>query len=119
MKFLCLKINERRKHRLKKESNILTAEELRSMDIKLRGYAMPDDNAPCFYKRCKLYEALDIMREYMDGVSEEFYNFAFTLTDENDEFLFQVCREFDTVYFGRVNIYNLTEDIAKEALGMK
>ncbi|MBQ7933593.1 MAG: hypothetical protein IJ327_02230 [Lachnospiraceae bacterium] len=97
----------------------MTVDKLRNMNVKIRGYAMPDDNAPCFYKRSKLSEAMEIMRDYMEDFPEEFYNFAFNITDEEDEFLFTICREFDKVYLGRVNKYDLTTDIVFAALGME
>ena len=97
----------------------MTVDELRNMKVKIRGYTMPDDNAPDFYKRCVLSEALEIMKDYVRDFPEEFYNLAFTITDEEDEFLFMVRRELDKVYLGRVNIYDLTQDMAKEALGIE
>ncbi len=97
----------------------MTVDELRNMKVKIRGYTMPDDNAPGFYKRCVLSEALDIMKDYVRDFPEEFYNLAFTITDEDDEFLFKICRELNKVYLGHVNKFDLTKEMIKEALGME
>ena len=35
----------------------MTVNEFRNMKVKIRGYTMPDDNAPDFYKRCKLRDS--------------------------------------------------------------
>jgi len=96
----------------------MTVDELRSMNVKIRGYAMPDDNAPDFYVGCKLSKALDIMKAHMDGMPEEFYNYKFHVSTEDARFLFKVPREFDKVYLGCVNEFNLTKELVKEALGM-
>ena len=97
----------------------MTIEELKNMDVKVRGYAMPDDNAPDFYKRCKVSEALDIMKEVTSTFPKEFYNLTFIITKaENDDFLFKVRRELDNVYLGDNN-FNLTKELVKEALGME
>ena len=96
----------------------MTVEELRNTDVKIRGYAMPDDNAPDFYVGCKVSEALEIMKEHVDGMPEEFYNYKFHISTEDAGFLFKVPRQFDKVYLGE-NKFNLTKELVKKALGME
>ena len=95
----------------------MTVDELRKMNIKIRGYAMPDDNAPCYYTRCKLSEAMEIMNDYIKDFPEEFYNFAFNITNEDDDFLFTLRRDLETMYLGCENKFDLTKEIVMEALG--
>lgn len=95
----------------------MPVKELRDMKVKIRGYAMPDDNAPDFYTRCKLSEALEIMKNVVRDFPKEFYNLTFTITNEEDDFLFKLRRELDTVYLGD-NRFHLTKEMAMEALGI-
>ena len=94
----------------------MTVNELREMNVKIRGYTMPDDNAPDFYKRCKVGEAFEIMSDYLVDFPEEFYNLIFTVTDENDDCLFEIRRDLKTIYLGE---FDLTEDVVREALGIE
>ena len=96
----------------------MTVDELKDMSVKIRCYVMPDDNAPAFYRRCYLGEALEIMKSIVKEVSEEFYNLTFNVSTEEDEHLFTIQRDLEDIYFGRVNKYNLTSDIVREALGI-
>ena len=77
---------------------------------------MSDDNAPDFYKRCKLYEALDIMNDFLVDFPKRFYNLIFTLTDENDDLLFEIRRDLETFYVDKSNKFDLTEELVKEIL---
>ena len=95
----------------------MTVDELKDMSVKIRGYVMPDDNAPAFYERCYLGEALEIMKSIVKDVPEEFYNLTFDVHTEEDEHLFTIQRDLEDIYFGRVNKFNLTRDIVREALG--
>ena len=97
----------------------MTIEELKNMEVKIRGYTMPDDNAPDFYKRCKLSEALDIMKDFEKIVPKDFCNFIFTITDEDDDILFEIRRNLKTIYVEEINKFDLTEDIIKEILGIE
>lgn len=97
----------------------MTVNEFKNMKVKIRGYTMPDDNAPDFYTRCKLKEALGIMKEYVKDFPEEFYNLSFDISSEDERCLFSLRRELDKVYLGRDNEFSLTEEIAKEALGLE
>ena len=103
----------------------MTVNELRNMDVKIRGYGMPDDNVPDFYTRCKLSEALEIMENVERDFPKELYNLCFTVTDEDDDSLFVLHRAFfdekdrECVYMGRDNKYNLTKELARKALGME
>lgn len=102
----------------------MTVDELRNMNVKIRGYGMPNDNAPDFYTRCKLSEALEIMENVERDFPKELYNLCFTITDENDDFLFQVHRAFfgekDRKYiFLGDNNFNLTKELARKALGVE
>ena len=94
----------------------MTVNELREMNVKIRGYTMPDDNAPDFYKRCKLSEAFEIMKDYVTDFPKEFYNLIFTVTDENDDSLFEIRRDLKTIYLGE---FDLTEEVVREALGIE
>lgn len=96
----------------------MTVDELKDMSVKIRGYVMPDDNAPAFYERCYLGEALEIMKSIVKDVPEEFYNLTFDVHTEEDEHLFTIQRDLEDIYFGRVNKFNLTRDIVREALGI-
>lgn len=95
----------------------MTVNELKNMNVKIRGYAMPDDNAPDFYTGCKVSEALEIMKEHMDGMPEEFYNYKFHVSTEDERFLFKVPREFHKVYLGE-NRFDLTKEMVMESLGI-
>ena len=101
----------------------MTIDELRSMNVKIRGYGMPDDNAPDFYTRCKLSEALEIMRNVERDFPKMLSNLCFEITDEEDESLFAVHRAFfdgkdrKYIYLGDNN-FNLTKELAQKALCM-
>jgi len=97
----------------------MTVKELREMNLLIRGYAMPDDNAPCFYKRCKLSEALEILTEYVTDFPEDFYNLCFDVFTEDDECLFSIRRDLKTVYTTRTNKFNLNKKLIRKALGIK
>lgn len=97
----------------------MTVKELREMNLLIRGYAMPDDNAPCFYKRCKLSEALEILTEYVTDFPEDFYNLCFDVFTEDDECLFSIRRDLKTVYTTRTNQFNLNKKLIRKALGIK
>ena len=97
----------------------MTVQELRETNLLIRGYAMPDDNAPCFYKRCKFTEALEILTDYVTDFPEDFYNLCFDVSIEEDECLFSIRRDLKTVYTTRTNKFNLTKKIIRKALGIK
>ena len=102
----------------------MTVDELRDMNVKIRGYGMPDDNAPDFYTRCKLSEALEIMENVERDFPKMLSNLCFEITDEKDEPLFAVHRAFfgekdqKYIYLGD-NEFNLTKKLARKALGME
>ena len=97
----------------------MTVKELQSLNLLIRGYAMPDDNAPCFYKRCKFSEALEILTDYVTDFPEELYNLIFNVSTDDDEFLFSVRRDLKTVYTGRENKFNLTKKTYQKSLENK
>jgi len=98
----------------------MTVNELRELNVLIRGYAMPDDNAPCFYKRCKLSDALEILTDYVTDFPEEFYNLTFNVSTEDDMVcLFAIRRDLKTVYTARDNKLNLNKKLIRKALGIK
>ena len=102
----------------------MTVDELRGMTVKIRGYGMPDDNAPDFYTRCYFPEALEIMRDVEREFPEFLSNLCFNITDEQDEYLFALHRSFfnqknlECIFFGD-NRFNLTKDLVRKALGVE
>ena len=96
----------------------MTVDELRSMTVKLRGYGMPDDNAPDFYTRCKFYEALDIMKEVTSTFPEEFSKLTFEFHSINEEYLFAIHKDLKNIYLGD-NDFGLTKDFIRKALGIE
>ena len=96
----------------------MTVDELKDMSVKIRGYVMPDDNAPAFYERCHLGKALEVMKSIVKDVPEEFYNLTFDVFTEEDEHLFTIQRDLEDIYFGRVNKFKLTRDMVRDALGV-
>ena len=102
----------------------MTVDELRNMNVKIRGYGMPDDNAPDFYTRCKMSEALEIMENVERDFPKMLSNLCFEITDEKDESLFAIHRAFfdekDRKYiFLGDNNFNLTKELARKALGVE
>ena len=96
----------------------MAVDELKNMSVKIRCYVMPDDNAPAFYERCYLGEALEVMKSIIKDVPKEFYNLTFYVYSEEEEYLFAIQRDLEDIYFGRVNKFNLTRAMVREALGI-
>lgn len=100
------------------ESEILMmVSEFKNMNVKIRGYAMPDDNAPDFYTRCKLSEALEIMKKVASDFPKEFSKLTFEIYTEDETGIFAIHRDFKEIYLGD-NYFELTKDMVKEVLGM-
>jgi len=97
----------------------ITVEELRNTEIKIRGYTIPQDidYAPDFYKRCKFSEALEILKDAVETCPEMFYNLQFDISTADGDHLFWIRRDLETMYL--TDEYNLTEDMVREALGIK
>lgn len=95
----------------------MTAKELRSMKVKIRGYGMPDDNAPDFYTRCVMIDALEIIKNVVKDYPKKFSNLTFEIYTEDEEGLFAIHRDLEEIYLGD-NIFNLTKDMIREALGI-
>lgn len=95
----------------------MTVKELRSMKVKIRGYGMPDDNAPDFYTRCELSEALEIMKNVEKDYPKMFSKLTFEINTEEEESLFAIHRDFENIYLGDNN-FHLTKEMIREALGM-
>lgn len=96
----------------------MTVDELKNMSVKIRCYAIPDDNEPAIYTRCYLGEALEVMKSVVKDAPEKFYNLTFYVYTEEEEYLFAIQRDLEDIYFGRENKYNLTRDIVRETLGI-
>ncbi len=95
----------------------MTVDELKNMSVQIGGYVMLDDDAPAFYTRCYIGEALEVMKSFVKDVPEEFYDFTFYVYTKEEEYLFAIQRDLD-IYFDRENKFNLTRDIVREALGI-
>lgn len=97
----------------------ITVEELKNKDVIIRGYAIPQDYdyGPDCSKRCKLGEALEILKEYVRDFPDMFYNLQFHVWTREEEYLFCIRRDLETIYLG--DEFNLTKEMIREALGME
>ena len=96
----------------------MTIEEFRNMDVKIRGYTMPDDNAPDFYKRCKVSEALDIMKDFLVDFPKQFSKLTFEFNTIEEESIFSINRDLENVFLGDNN-FDLTKEFIKKGLGIE
>lgn len=96
----------------------MTVDELKSMRVRIRCYAMPEENEPDFDTRCYLGEALEIMKNIVEGFPGEFYELTFYVYTEEGEYLFAIPRDLEDIYFGRENKFKLTRDIVRDAMGI-
>lgn len=99
----------------------ISVDELKNMNVKIRGYAMWDDNAPDFYTRCKLSEAFEKLKECVSDFPKQFSNLCFYVSSVDGVDLFSIDRrlDFGAICLTRINEYNLTKEMVKEALGME
>ncbi|MBR6641544.1 MAG: hypothetical protein IKL08_05080 [Clostridia bacterium] len=99
----------------------ISVDELKNMNVRIRGYAMPDDNAPDFYEKCKVSEVLVKLRESIRDFPEISRTHCFYVSSEDGVDLFSIDREldFETICLARINEFNLTKEMVKEALGVE
>lgn len=104
---------------VKSSMKSISVEELKNTEVVIRGYAIPQDidYAPDYFKRCKLGEAYEILKEYVTDFPEEFYNLQFHVWTKEEVYLFTIRRDLETIYLG--NEYSLTKDMVREAMGME
>ena len=99
----------------------ISVDELKNMNVKIRGYTMPDDNAPDFYERCKVSEALAKLRECVKDFPEMFSTLCFYVSSADGVDLFSIDRnlDFGAICLTSINEYNLTKEMVKDALGIE
>jgi len=100
---------------------IRNAEELRNTDVLVKGYTIPQDYdyGPDYYVKCNMSEALEKMKEIINSCPEEFSNLQFHVWTRDEDYLFCIRRDLDTIHLGSNNFFDLTKDMVKEALGLK
>ena len=97
----------------------MTMEEIKKLKVKILGYTEPTDEKPLFCIKCRIYEALDLMKSMNENYPEESYRFDFYMVTENDACTFLVSQDLEYAYIGRDNKYPITADMLKEALGIE
>ncbi len=105
----------------KNKIKITTVEELRNADVIINGYTMPQDYdyGPEYSTKCKVCEAFEILKEVVSTCPEMFYNLQFHVWTRDEEYLFCIRRDLETIHLGSHNEFNLTKDMVREALGIK
>jgi len=100
---------------------IRTVEEFRNTDVILKGYTIPQDYdyGPEYYVKCKMSEALEKIKEIVNVCPEEFYNLQFHVWTRDNDYLFCIRRDLETIHLGDKNVFGLTKPMVKEALGIK
>lgn len=107
-----------------KEKNkiiINTVDDLRNIDVVIEGYAIPQDyDYGSIYKRkCKMSEVYGILKDVVSTWPEEDYNLQFQIWTRDEDFLFCIRRDLETIHLGSKNKFNLTKEMIREALGIK
>ena len=99
----------------------ISVDELKNMNVKIKGYAMWDDNSPDFYTRCKVSEALAELKECADNFPQQFSALTFYVSSVDGVDLFSINREltFESICLTRINELCLTKEMVKEALGIE
>ena len=101
----------------------MTVEELKNMNVEVKGYGYLEDyyyGPDALNVKCKMSEALNIMKECVESLPMEiFYRVNFLINEVDGEHLFSLGRELDDICIGRDNIYGLTKGMIREALGME
>ena len=99
---------------------INTVEDLRNVDVEIRGYAIPQDYdyGPIYGKKCKLSEVSEILMYVVSTWPEEDYNLQFEVWTRDGEYLFCIRRDLETIHLGG-NKFNLTKEMIRAALGIQ
>ena len=105
----------------KNKIRITSAEDLRNIDVIIKGYTIPQDYdyGPDYYTRCKMTEAFEKISEIVDTCPDMFYNLQFDLWTWDEEYLFCIRRDLYTIHLGRHNKFDLTKGMIREAVGIK
>lgn len=107
-----------------KERNKLiinTVEDLRNVDVVIEGYAIPQDYdyGSIYRRKCKMSEVYDILKETVSNWSEDDYNLQFEVWTRDEEYLFCIRRDLETLYLSNNNQFNLTKEMIRKALGIE
>ena len=106
--------------RARNKTKITTVEELRNTDVVIKGYTTPQDYdyGGEYSKKCKFCEAFEILKNVCETWPEEDSNLQFEFKTRDEEFLFWIRRDLETIYW-KGNKFNLTKEMIRKALGME
>ena len=99
---------------------INSVEDLKNVDIEIRGYAIPQDYdyGPIYGKKCKMGEVGETLKFVVSTWPKEDSNLQFEIWTREEEYLFCIRRDLETIHLNKKNIFNLTKEMIKEALGI-
>ena len=100
---------------------INSVEDFKNVDIEIRGYAIPQDYdyGPIYGKKCKMVEVSEVLKYVVSTWPEEDHNLQFEIWTREEEYLFCIRRDLETIHLKKENKFNLTKEMIREALGIK
>lgn len=118
IKEICKEYFDDAKERNKVVINSL--EDLRNVDVVIKGYAIPQDYdyGSIYQRKCKMSEVFEILQGVVSTWPEEDYNLQFEVWTRDKEYLFCIRRDLETMYLDEKNVFNLTKEMIRDVLGI-